>query len=176
VAPPEVTYRLFLAKRSSDLSTNSIAQIILAKYLEEGLYSKHLHHVRDCYRRRRDAMIQALSTSTGNIHFDGSPSLTWSTPQGGLFIWAKLPTGLSSRELLRFAEPEGVTFSPGDTFFLNADHCEYMRLCFIQTDEAAINKGIERLAIAMRRYFDSIKHVNASAHDAKTRAQQNVLI
>ena len=176
VAPPEVTFRLFLAKRSSDLSTNSIAQIILAKYLEEGLYGKHLDYVRLCYRRRRDTMVQALTKITRSLQFDGNPALTWSVPAGGLFIWAKLPSGLSSRDLLRFAEPEGVTFSPGDTFFLNADQCEYIRLCFIQTDEAAINKGMERLAIAMRRYFDSIKHVSASTHDAKTRAQQNVLI
>ena len=175
VAPPEVTFRLFLAKRSSDLSTNSIAQIILAKYLEEGLYSQHLEHVREQYRQRRDAMAQSLSKHTRAITFDGE-QLTWTIPQGGLFMWAKLPDGLSARDLLRFAENEGVSFSPGDTFFLNADHSEYLRLCFIQTDEIVINKGIERLAQAMRKYFESIHRVQSSKNDARTRAQQNVLI
>ena len=117
VAPPEVTARLLLAKRTSDLSTNSIAQIILARYLEEGLYVKHLEHVRLNYRKRRDVMLSALSQHFQNDSAEVSLSLTWSKPDGGLFIWAKLPNGLSARELLTHAEQHGVSFSPGDMFF-----------------------------------------------------------
>lgn len=233
VAPPEVTARLLLAKRTSDLSTNSIAQIILAKYLEEGLYSKHLEHVRLCYRSRRDAMLAALSrylsddlsinfsdgdgtkfsaggqfndgvksndaskfidgakfNAAGKLDFDGklevdgklddavdsAPKLTWSNPDGGLFIWAKLPKGLSAREFLTFAEMQGVSFSPGDMFFLNGGHSEYFRLCFIQTEESIIEVGIQRLARAMRSYLQTVARSSLSEVSGGARVRNNVLI
>ncbi|MBS1957476.1 MAG: PLP-dependent aminotransferase family protein [Cyanobacteria bacterium SZAS-4] len=198
VAPPEVTARLLLAKRTSDLSTNSIAQIILAKYLEEGLYSKHLEHVRLCYRNRRDAMLTALSrhlsgrfseftdgdsTKFGDrTRFDSDvksgdgTKLTWSNPDGGLFIWAKLPKGLSAREFLTFAEMQGVSFSPGDMFFLNGGHSEYFRLCFIQTEESIIEEGIQRLARAMRSYLQTVARSSLSELSGGARVRNNVLI
>jgi len=200
VAPPEVTARLLLAKRTSDLSTNSIAQIILAKYLEEGLYSKHLEHVRLSYRSRRDAMLSALSRHfSGNSSPSASPNssddpsnghnpsnssfaddsgakLTWSSPEGGLFIWAKLAKGLSAREFLTFAEMQGVSFSPGDMFFLNGGHSEYFRLCFIQTEESIIEQGIERLARAMRSYLEAVARSSLSEVSGGARVRNNVLI
>lgn len=187
VAPPEVTARLLLAKRTSDLSTNSIAQIILAKYLEEGLYSKHLEHVRLCYRSRRDAMLAALArcfsgdvsndfSDGGDGKFADGAKLTWSNPDGGLFIWAKLPNGLSAREFLTFAEMRGVSFSPGDMFFLNGGHSEYFRLCFIQTEESLIEEGIQRLARAMRSYLQTVARSNLSEVSGGARVRNNVLI
>lgn len=174
VAPPEVTARLLLAKRTSDLSTNSIAQIILAKYLEEGLYSKHLEHVRLSYRARRDAMLKAFSEYFSDAEL--SSKMTWSSPAGGLFIWAKLAPGLSAREFLNFAEMEGVSFSPGDIFFLNGGHSEYLRLCFIQTEESIIVEGIKRLARAMRSYLESVARLNLADISGKARVRNNVLI
>ncbi len=177
VAPPEVTARLLLAKRTSDLSTNSIAQIILAKYLEEGLYSKHLERVRLCYRSRRDAMLGALSRHlSGKMADVGGAKLTWSSPEGGLFIWAKLAKGLSAREFLTFAEMQGVSFSPGDMFFLNGGHSEYFRLCFIQTEESIIEAGIERLGKAMRSYLQTVARSNLSEVSGGARVRNNVLI
>jgi|688.fasta_scaffold116238_2 DNA-binding transcriptional MocR family regulator len=174
VAPPEVTARLLLAKRTSDLSTNSIAQIILARYLEEGLYSKHLEHVRLSYRSRRDAMLDALGR-----HFASSElvsKMTWSSPDGGLFIWAKLANGLSAREFLNFAERQGVSFSPGDIFFLNGGHSEFFRLCFIQTEESIIEEGVKRLAKAMRSYLETVARLNSSEISGEARVRNNVLI
>lgn len=173
VAPPEVAARLLLAKRTSDLSTNSIAQIILARYLEEGLYSKHLEHVRACYRERRDTMLKSLSH-----HFERNVSdrLTWSKPDGGLFIWARLSNGLSARDLLTFAQMQGVSFSPGDMFFLKGDNAEYLRLCFIQSEEAAIEEGIDRLARAVRNYTKTVARSSPTGASGGARVRNNVLI
>lgn len=176
VAPPEVISRLLIAKRTSDLSTNSIAQVVLAKYLEEGLYKQHLEHVRDAYTRRRDTMLGALRQYFQSGAGQDGFHLTWSQPHGGLFIWAKLPDGLSARELLIYAERQGVTFSPGELFFVNGDRQEYFRLCFIQTDEREILKGIERLSKAARSYFDTVAKSGSPALMGRTRARDNVLI
>jgi DNA-binding transcriptional MocR family regulator len=175
VAPREVTSRLILAKRSSDLSTNSVAQIILGKYLEEGLYGGHLNNVRDCYRVRRDTMDNALTRHMKGLN-NRTLSLTWSKPKGGLFIWAKLPEGLSSKELLTYAEREGVSFSPGEVFFLSGERAEYFRLCFIQTDEATIEQGVKRLARAVQNYFETVSRSQSSDSGSRERVGSNVFI
>lgn len=154
VAPPEVANRLLLAKRVSDLSTNSMAQITLAKFLSNGLYAHHLERVKESYRKRRDTMLGALGRWFPR---KGSEwDLVWQRPAGGLFVWVKLPDRLSSRDFLPFAEGEGVSFSPGELFFLTADRKQYMRLCFIQTDEKSIEEGIRRMSIAYQRYLQTI--------------------
>ncbi|HEY9868461.1 MAG TPA: PLP-dependent aminotransferase family protein [Candidatus Obscuribacterales bacterium] len=148
VAPEPVMVRLRLAKRACDLSTNSLAQAVMAEYLRRGLYRRHLELVRSAYRKRRDAMCNAIVRHLGS-------QVRWSKPDGGLFLWAALPAGLSSRELLSFAERQGVIFSPGDAFFLNGDRQEHLRLSFIQHDEPAIEEGIARLGRALAAYLST---------------------
>jgi DNA-binding transcriptional MocR family regulator len=71
---------------------------------------------------------------------------------------------------------QGVSFSPGDMFFLNGDHSEYFRLCFIQTEESVIEEGIERLARAMRSYFATVARSSLSEISGRARVRNNVLI
>lgn len=177
LAPPEVMARLRIAKRTSDLSTNSMAQVVLAHYLKEGFYSTHLEHVRTVYKARLNAMHSALKKYVSAIKFSGTPeAVSWSRPAGGLFVWAKLPDGWSARDLLAHAEREGVTFSPGDLCFLGNDRVEYMRLCFIQTEESDIELGVQRLAKAIEKYSDYVQMVNSSASSTKTRRAEHALI
>ncbi len=158
VAPPEMMARLVLAKRASNLSTNSISQVILAEFLKEGLYEQHLVTVRDTYRSRRDVMLKALQRELGFITDRNGKraQISWSKPEGGMFFWVRLPDGLSSRELLSYAKQEGVAYAPGDMCFLSADQTEYIRLCFIQLDETTIVKGIRLLGKAIKAYLDDI--------------------
>ena len=165
VAPRDVISRLLLAKRTIDLSTNSMAQIIVAKYLRNGLYEKHLEIVQSAYRSRRDRMDAVLKQTMPS-------DVTWSKPAGGMFIWAKLPPGSSARELLVLAESEGVTFSPGDMFFFAADKPENFRLTFIQQNEEQIEAGITRLAKATRRYLSTRSTV---ASRAATQAHRTLI-
>src|SRR5439155_26742686 len=139
--------RLSLAKRASDLSTNTMAQAVMAEYLRSSSYPQHLEIVRRAYKSRRDAMCNALAE-----HASGK--IVWNKPDGGLFIWAKLPSGYSSRELLVHAEREGVTFSPGEMFFVHGGRPEYLRLSFIQSGAATISDGIARLGRAIDSSFE----------------------
>jgi DNA-binding transcriptional MocR family regulator len=169
VAPPEVTARLSLAKRASDLSTNTMAQAVMAEYLRGGSYVQHLEMVRRAYKARRDAMTSALDKFVGT-------RVSWSNPQGGLFIWAKLPSGCSARELLLHAEREGVTFSPGEMFFVHGGRPEYFRLSFIQSDEATIYDGIARLGKAVDSYFETQKRLGGLAGNRGGKGSEAVLI
>jgi DNA-binding transcriptional MocR family regulator len=152
VAPRAVMSRLQLAKRTCDLSTNSMAQIILAEYLRRGYYEQHLREVRAEYASRLDTMC-------GAIDKHASSYLSYTRPAGGMFLWCKLPPGYSSRELLSFAEREGVTYSPGDVYYVAGGHPETLRLTFIQQTSAQIEEGIQRLSKALKQYGSSRKRV-----------------
>jgi DNA-binding transcriptional MocR family regulator len=177
VGPAPLMERIRLAKRTLDLSTSSIAQIVLAEYLEKGLYQEHLERVRQIYKSRRDTMISALQKHLGGKTFAGSPQLTWSIPEGGLFMWARLPDGFSSRELLRFAQEQGVRFSVGDLFFCEKGGNQFLRLCFIQQNEKNIEEGVHRLSLALANYFDAVIVRRAKSFEgAVLRHAENILI
>jgi DNA-binding transcriptional MocR family regulator len=184
VAPPEVITCVRTAKRACDISTNSMAQIVLANYLKEGLYQEHLARVKSVYRRRKDRMLASLSkympqgiqrrNQAGQLE---ELKVGWMNPKGGLFIWVRLPDGFSSRDLLKLAEREGVSFSPGDLFFPNNDRLEFFRLCFIHNDEATIEIGIERLGKAVRKLFDGAVLAKVSrTQQNKYSASKSVLV
>jgi DNA-binding transcriptional MocR family regulator len=161
VAPKEVIACVSTAKRACDISTNSMAQIVLANYLRDGLYKEHLAKVKSVYRRREETMLSSLAKyMPRGIHRErpSNPKeelkISWMAPKGGLFVWVRLPEGFSARDLLELAEREGVVFSPGDLFFPNNDRFEFFRLCFIHNDDETIEIGIERLAKAVRQLFE----------------------
>jgi 2-aminoadipate transaminase len=177
VAPSPIMARLRLAKRSCDLSTNSMSQVILAKYLADGLYQQHLEHVKKSYRCRRDTMIAALEQNLANLENESGEKVFWTKPLGGLFLWVTLPANCSAKELLLFAEREGVTFSPGDLFYCNKTRLNCFRLCFIQQDERAIVEGVFRLARALTTYFESIKKRRPSSlESSRSHRSENILI
>ncbi len=188
VAPPDVIARLRMAKRASDLSTNSIAQVVLANYLNNGLYPAHLERVKALYRERRDVMLAAMNRHLGSLFLaeqyfsrtltpaDEPRRVTWQIPEGGLFIWAKLPGGLSSRELLKYAEREGVSFSPGDLFFASFGENEYFRLCFIQNEKSLIEQGIERLSRAVGTFFERSMRQKMPVKNIAYKGSENVLV
>jgi DNA-binding transcriptional MocR family regulator len=152
VAPAPVMSRLRLAKRTCDLSTNSMAQVILAEYLNRGLYEQHLAMVQSEYKLRRDTMCSAIDEHAAQW-------ISYERPSGGMFLWAKLPPGYSARELLSYAEREGVTYSPGDVFYISGGRSESIRLTFIQQTPELIGEGIRRLAKALKTYGSNRKRV-----------------
>lgn len=139
-----------VAKRSSDLSTNTLSQLLLAEFLQKGSYEKHLAVVRAAYKTRRDHMVSCLQTML-------PADIQWSAPVGGMFLWLALASGYSSSRLLSMAEQEGVSFAPGELFFLGQEASNFFRLSFVNQNQEQISAGIERLAVAVERFFLSEK-------------------
>lgn len=136
---------LIHCKRVNDLATSNLMQRALEAYVTVGRYQAHLRRSRQVYRKRRDAMLLAL-----NRHLPAGVRLD--PPQGGLFIWLRLPDDLSSEELLPLACDEGVAFAPGDGFFPNGSYGQScMRLNFAAQPPEVIEEGIRRLGRAIRR-------------------------
>lgn len=145
VAAGPVFSRLVAYKRAHDLTTSAFMQRALDRYVTVGRYQTHLRRSCRLYRQRRDAMLTAVAR-----HLPADIQVN--PPEGGLFVWLRLPENISSLQLLPLARAEGVDFAPGTRFF--PDYVEgepYLRLNFaIQTPEA-IDEGIRRLAIAWQR-------------------------
>ncbi len=144
VADGPVHAALVDRKRLLDVATSNVLQRAVHAYVTVGRYHAHLRRtVREC-RRRRDAMLAALGRHL--------PVLQLEPPRGGLFVWARLPEGLSSRALLPLAREAGVDFAPGGLFFPEArEGAPFLRLNFAAHEPRLLEEGVRRLARAVRR-------------------------
>lgn len=134
--------RLAREKRVQDLTTSPLMQRTLDMYVTVGRYQAHLRRSTRLYRARRDAMLAAIQRYLSGV--------TVSAPQGGLFLWLKLPEGVSSLKLLPLALEAGVEFAPGTRFFANSGEGEpFLRLNFATRTEDEIDLGIRRLRKAL---------------------------
>ncbi|HSV98680.1 MAG TPA: PLP-dependent aminotransferase family protein [Sedimentisphaerales bacterium] len=134
----EILDRLIVAKQASDLHSNSFCQRMLYHYLAGHDIDRHIATIRTAYRRQKDAMLAAIQA-----HFPAEIEVT--RPEGGMFVWATLPSRLSALELFEHAAREKVVFVPGTPFFVDGGGTHDMRLNFSNAEEDKIEKGIARL-------------------------------
>ena len=142
VAPPEVITKLVQIKQSTDLHTSTFTQMIVYEAARDGFMEDHVKLIRATYKERRDAMLAAL-------HDFFPPEVSWTHPQGGLFLWVTMPPGIDSSQLLDQALRQNVAFVPGQPFFPNGDPGSHMRLNFSNAQPEQIREGIRRLSIAV---------------------------
>jgi DNA-binding transcriptional MocR family regulator len=83
------------------------------------------------------------------LHNFFPPEVSWTHPQGGLFLWVTMPPGVDSSRLLELALRQNVAFVPGEPFFPNGDTGSHMRLNFSNAQPEQIREGIRRLSIAV---------------------------
>ena len=142
VGPPEVISKLVQLKQSADLHTSTFAQMVMYEVAKDGFLDEHVKVIRECYKERRDAMLAALD--------DFFPhEVKWTHPQGGLFLWVTLPTGVDGMRLFNEAMRQNVVFVPGSPFFAEGDAGSHMRLNFSNAAPEMIREGIRRLSIAV---------------------------
>jgi 2-aminoadipate transaminase len=125
-------------KHATDLSDSLPMQSALARFLESGLYDRHLSRIHDVLRSRHAAMDAALEASmpTGTV---------WTQPEGGYQRWLELPFEVDTRDLLADAARAGVLFSPGSLFMPDARPSRAMRLTVSGADEEEIHRGVAAL-------------------------------
>ena len=147
VAPERVIARLVQAKQGADLHTSTFVQCVAHDIAERGIIKRHVKRIRAAYKERRDVMLAAMEE-----HFP--PGVTWTRPQGGLFLWVSMPEHVDSEELLKVAVEGKVAFVPGSAFYPDGQggrNC--MRLNFSNAKPEMILEGIKRLGQAMLRMF-----------------------
>jgi len=147
VAPESVIARLVQAKQGADLHTSTFVQYLAHDIVERGFIKRHVRRIRTVYRERRDVMLAAMEE-----HFP--PGVTWTRPQGGLFLWVRMPEHVDAEELLEVAVEEKVAFVPGVAFYPDGkEGRNCMRLNFSNANPEMIQEGIKRLGQAMLHMF-----------------------
>jgi 2-aminoadipate transaminase len=140
---PEILDKIVMAKQTADLCTSSFVQKIIARYLEKGLLEKNLKNTISLYRERRNLMIESFRKQMPE-------NVTWTEPQGGLFLFVTLPAHMDSDIIFRKAIEKNVAFVSGSTFFCNDSGRNTMRINFSYSKPADIVEGVKRLAAVIR--------------------------
>lgn len=139
----DVISRLVLMKQAADLHSSTINQMAI-NTVARSVFADHTAKLRQTYAGRRDAMLAALETHMPE-------GVTWTRPEGGMFVWITLPKHMDGADLLRVSlETQRVAFVPGQAFFADRSGANTLRLSFSLEDDAKINEGIKRLAAAIR--------------------------
>ena len=144
VAPKHIYPKLLQAKQAVDLHTPSFTQRMVAEVLKGNFLDRHVPTIRALYKSQRDAMLVALQREMAGL------DVQWNTPAGGMFLWARLPEGMSAVDLLPQAVERGVAFVPGAAFYADHADARTLRLSFVTASVEQINIGVKALAEAIR--------------------------
>jgi 2-aminoadipate transaminase len=120
--------------------------------VKDGFLEQHVRCIREVYRQRRDTMLAALEEFCPE-------GVTWTRPEGGLFLWVRLPEHLDAREVLDDALAEKVAFVPGSAFYTDGRGLNTMRLNFSNAEPELLREGIRRLARAIARRLEPVRIV-----------------
>ena len=145
---PEVVAAMSCVR--GDLGVSQFLARVVAKYVAEGLYDKHVEMVNELYRRKRDLTAAALQEHCGDF-------VTFDSPDGGFFHWLRIAEEVDGSQVMMKAMENGVQCRPGERFFGESEkdlHRQYLRMAFSMVPESELERGIVALAQAMQ---DSVK-------------------
>jgi 2-aminoadipate transaminase len=144
IGPVSVIERLVQAKQGTDLHTSTFTQMVAYEVARHGFLDEHVKVIRRVYRERRDAMLSAMAEFF-------PPGVTWTRPQGGLFLWVRFPAGLDAVDVLREGIKEKVAFLVGAAFFPDHSNGNTARFNFSNADPAMIREGVRRIGVVLER-------------------------
>jgi 2-aminoadipate transaminase len=144
-----VLQKMNMGKQGADLCSSSLAQHFVAQYFAEGHWEPYVESLRRLYRGRRDTLLGALAE-----HFPAEA--TWTQPEGGLFVWATLPTEIDTTDLLARALQRNVAFVPGRGAYLDGRGGSSMRLNFSGVGDAEIREGVRRIGEVITEQLELI--------------------
>ena len=140
IAEPEIVRRMALQK--SDGGSCPFTQRIIVNLMRSNKMKRHIEEVADQMRLHRDAMIDALAEEI--------PEFKVRRPEGGYFLWAELPEGISGEAVAARGSDHLVDVSPGRLCFPDVDPGNFLRFAYSFAGPDEIREGIRRLGKAYR--------------------------
>jgi 2-aminoadipate transaminase len=155
LTPDDLTDPILHQKGNHDFGSCNLVQHLLACAIEDGGYERQVERVRASYAAKRDAMLEALERTMTDVFTEG---VSWTHPDGGLYVWLRLPAGWDTRrggELFQQSIEKGVLYVPGDYCYVpQADSptpTNEIRLSFGVENPDRILEGVRRLGEAIRK-------------------------
>jgi len=155
VGPEEVVNMVVTLKQGADLCGPSLTQRLVVRFLTE--YDVHAHIARLCqhYKVKLETMLQALSQYMPE-------EAEWTKPEGGLFVWVKLPEGVDTAKMLERALAHKVAYVPGQPFFADGSGQNTMRLSFALATLEELKEGIRRLGAVVKEEIAALSVIRGS--------------
>ncbi|MGQ8338468.1 aminotransferase-like domain-containing protein [Sunxiuqinia sp. A32] len=149
ILPPELVPHFDKAKQSTDLNPNNLTQYVLHHFLTHYDLDAHLKKVQMKYADQCCFMQEMLSKYLPE-------EITFIQPSGGMFLWLTLPEGICSKELVNRTMERGVIFVPGNSFYVNREKSNHIRLNFSNANFQDIEKGIKVIGEELQKELKQI--------------------
>lgn len=143
VASDYIVEQLTSIKQRESLFTEGIGQLVMAEFLQRGLFNDHLLSLRKEHTKKLSILTQAID------RYLPAKTLDFTQPKGGLYVWCRLGRGVEGKRLLQQALLSGVAFANGEMFYSDGAGKQELRLCFSQVPGEKIEEGIRRLSQAL---------------------------
>jgi 2-aminoadipate transaminase len=146
-AQPGILHKINVGKQGADLCSSNLSQMMIVSYFQNADWRAYVRRLTSMYRERRDAMLEALAEfMPKEVH--------WTHPEGGLFVWATLPSYLDATAMLPRAVARNVAYVPGEGFYAGEAGQTHMRLNFSFVEPERIRRGIELLSEVVRERME----------------------
>lgn len=137
VAPTPILERMVVAKQVVDVHTTMLSQIVAHKFITDENYPAHIERCRALYREKCELMVDCIKK-----YFP--PEVSYTTPNGGLFLWCDMNNGMNSVDVMKMVMDKGAVFVPGYTFMTDTSKpTSTFRLNYSIPSKEDIEKGIK---------------------------------
>ncbi len=141
IGPKEIIEKIVISKQATDLCSAPFNQYIVAEYLKRGLLQKNMVNTIAMYKEKNELMLDLLDE-----HMPKDKGVSWTKPDGGLFLWLTLPKNTDCDAMFKKAIEENVAYVIGSAFFVGDDRKNSLRLNFSYASKEDIVEGVKRLA------------------------------
>ncbi len=142
-ASPEILSKYVMIKQGADLQSSTISQMQTAKLLQTFDIEGHIQKIIDLYSKRKNLMVSMMEKEFPS-------NVTWTNPEGGLFLWVMLPEGANARDIAVKGLEQKVAYVPGGSFYPNGGHENCFRMNYSCMSEEKIEEGIKRLGQVLK--------------------------
>lgn len=141
IANEKIIEKFIIAKQAMDLCTPPFTQAVAYEYCRRGRLDAHIKDNVALYKKKRELMLKALDD-----YMPKHPEISWTKPEGGLFLWVNVPSSIDVDELFYEALEEKVAYVVGTGFYTDSGGKHAFRVNFSYPTEDEINAGVQRLA------------------------------
>ncbi|MBA2617866.1 MAG: PLP-dependent aminotransferase family protein [Rubrobacter sp.] len=165
-AQPGILHKINVGKQGADLCSSNLSQMMISSYFRNADWKAYVKRLTGMYRERRDAMLDSLAEfMPREVH--------WTHPEGGLFVWATLPSYLDTTAMLPRAIAKNVAYVPGEGFYAGGAGKNHMRLNFSFVEPEKIRRGVEILAETTRERMELRSDMERGSRRGKKGGQRS---
>lgn len=146
IGPSALLAKMTVGKQASDVHTACLNQMIVDEWLKQYDINAHIEKIQDIYRKKLNLMCDCIDRELGDF-------VEYVRPEGGLFIWCKLPDNVDMLDFVKKALEKKVAVVPGSAFLMDdTSKTQYIRLNFSTPTDENIVKGVKLLGEAAEEF------------------------